>query len=169
MGNLRPLNNNVQFFEDENSYKFVYTQYEQKKSSFDITISWVSILIVLAIIFVCIYFFTGEKNKFIKNFEESGFVFADSDVRILTEEDIEELQSNQNQEYDINKLLRMAINELYARHNYRFSKEEYLNFYCKYNWYYGTSTAQQAFAEFNLTERENLNFLCEAERNLSFE
>ena len=87
MGNLRPLNNKVQFFEDENSYKFVYTQYEQKKSSFDVTISWVSILIVLAIIFVCIYFFTGEKNKFIKNFEQSGFVFADSDVRILTEED----------------------------------------------------------------------------------
>lgn len=93
--------------------------------------------------------------------KSSGFVFPDSDKRILTEADILSLAAVEG--YSEAELLRYAVNEIYARHHYSFSSEMFSSFFNGYSWYDGYLSAEDACALFNSIEQHNLAFLLKAE------
>lgn len=154
-----------------------------------ISISWRSIIVaivVLAIVIPCVgvahdsksqetaaYAITepyNDANTGNASFEEvsiearwkiSGFLFPDSDKRILTEADILSLSDVEG--YDEAELLRYAVNEIYARHHYSFSSEMFASFFRGYCWYDGYLSAEDACALFNSIEQQNLAFLLKAE------
>lgn len=57
-----------------------------------------------------------------------GFVFPDSNEVALTDSRIQETVTNAS-------LCRRAINEIYARHGYAFTKQENTDFFNQYDWY----------------------------------
>ena len=81
-----------------------------------------------------------------------GYVFPDSDFRYLTDEDIKCLDEDTT---------RYAINEIYARHGYIFSKAKYKKYYSQFDWYEPTykkqSTVEKKFNAYEKTNMENLN------------
>ncbi len=65
----------------------------------------------------------------------NGQIFYDSDSRILSERDVSALSKEQ---------VRYAINEIYARHGYKFSDKELYDYYSKQEWYKPTDiTAEE--------------------------
>lgn len=95
------------------------------------------------------------------SFSYCGMVFPDSNERYLTDRDIDSL--NEIAGYTERELLRYAINELYARHNYLFQTKKYADHYNKYG-FDGYYDAETAVAHFNEYERANLLFLCNIEK-----
>lgn len=61
--------------------------------------------------------------------QTGDYLFADSDSRYLTKKEVKKLSKRQ---------LRLARNELYARHGYRFSDQELAAYFEKKSWYVGT-------------------------------
>ncbi|EGG80887.1 hypothetical protein HMPREF9477_01923 [Lachnospiraceae bacterium 2_1_46FAA] len=59
---------------------------------------------------------------------QSELVFPDSDKTLLTDEMI-------NEKVNDKQTLRLAINEIYARHGYQFTSEEYINHFNQFDWY----------------------------------
>ncbi len=59
---------------------------------------------------------------------------------------------------------RYSINEIYARHHYRFASEEYATFFQKYDWYEGYLSSEEAVKSFNTIEHENIVFLLNVEK-----
>lgn len=157
----------------------------------NISISWRSIIIAIAILAIVVipyvdvvsnsqtqestaYTTTESENDAMdaKNdsfneasiesqWKSSGFLFPDSDKRILTEADILSLAAVEG--YSEAELLRYAVNEIYARHHYSFTSEKYYDFFCAQDWYSGDLSAEDACALFNSTEQQNLAFLLQAE------
>lgn len=83
------------------------------------------------------------------------FIFPDSDSVVEDSGDIEQL-SDQD--------LRIAINEIYARHGYHFSTSEMQNYFNNTDWYYdqGITSQSEIQSKLNSTEKENLrNFSAE--------
>ena len=93
--------------------------------------------------------------------ESSGLVFPHSDTIYLTDDDLTQLR--QMNTYSYAKMLRYAVNEIYARHNYQFRESEYTLFYGRFDWYCGYLSAEEAAAQLNDVERYNLHFLLGAE------
>lgn len=96
------------------------------------------------------------------NWIESGFLFKDSDSRYLNEDDI--IMLSQIEGVNDADLIRYAINEIYARHNYSFAVEEYSDFFQNYDWYDGYLNGEEAFSELNEFEQRNMEFLIEKEK-----
>ena len=67
------------------------------------------------------------------------------------------------------KLLRLAVNEIYAKHNYKFTEAEFADYYAQCSWYSGYLSAEEAYAQFNYVESQNLSFLITAEKNNYFD
>ena len=90
---------------------------------------------------------------------ETGFVFPDSDTRLLTTDDMFALSEDTVDWSD--KLFRCAINEIYARHGYTFTKSKWFSrFYNRFDWYKPSSASTASIAvELNRTEQENLKLL----------
>ena len=83
------------------------------------------------------------------NAQPSDYIFFDSDVRCLTENEVKKLDSK-NIEY--------AINEIYARHGYIFKDEELRNYFHEKSWYSG-SVEDMNSIQLNSYENENLKLL----------
>ena len=96
---------------------------------------------------------------------DDGQVFADSSIRYLTEKDLDELRNDSSHPMDM--LLRMACNELYARHGYRFGTKWFSDFYNQYSWYNGGTSDDSAEVErlFNDYEKANKTFLHNYEKD----
>ncbi len=79
------------------------------------------------------------------------YIFPDSDTRLLTETDVAGGSS---------EWLRIAKNEIYARHGRIFTSEDLSEYFGSKTWYQGTVPADQ-FDEtvFNQTEKENIVFI----------
>lgn len=92
---------------------------------------------------------------------KTGYLFSDSDERYLTADDI--MMLSQIDGYSQKELLRFAVNEIYARHHYLFSDEEYLVFFNRYAWYDGYLDAESSVSSFNEVEHKNIAILLEAE------
>lgn len=61
---------------------------------------------------------------------------------------------------EFRKILRSAINEIYARHGYIFGKNtENEKYYQKFQWYKDTQKHSVCWDEFNDTEKKNLRLL----------
>lgn len=58
----------------------------------------------------------------------AGFVFPNSNVEVLTDEQIAEKVTD-------GEVCRMAINEIYARHGFLFTKQENVDYFSTYEWY----------------------------------
>lgn len=86
---------------------------------------------------------------------ETGYIFPDSDSRLLTEQDIQGLSAWE---------LKVARNEIYARHGRRFNSQELQNYFDSRDWYQGT-VAPGDFTDEMLSEIElaNVRFLKAAE------
>lgn len=58
----------------------------------------------------------------------AGFVFPDSDTTVISKKRMNETLTSKS-------LCRRAINEIYARHGYQFSKQENTDYFNQYEWY----------------------------------
>ena len=87
--------------------------------------------------------------------DTSEWIFADSSERLLTQQDIAGMSAEQ---------LRLARNEIYARHGRIFKSQELKDYFNSRTWYKGT-IAPNDFKEDSLNEieRANVNFLKAAE------
>ena len=88
--------------------------------------------------------------------EESGFYFPDSDTRKLTESDLSGLSKAE---------LRIARNEIYARHGRKFQDSELQEYFDSCDWYYGCIDPENfdETRELNATERRNARFILKHE------
>ena len=102
-----------------------------------------------------------ESNNSI--FDKNGFIFPDSDVRYLTEEEVYALRNSE--EYDFQTLLGYARNELYARHGFAFNEnKQYYPFYMQYEWYRNMEHSIISDSVFNQYELANRDLIVEIER-----
>lgn len=86
---------------------------------------------------------------------QSELVFPDSDKTLLTDEMI-------NEKVQDKQTLRLAINEIYARHGYQFTSEEYTNHFNQFDWYKNMtkeSDMNKVSAGFSETEKKNVEKL----------
>lgn len=91
---------------------------------------------------------------------DNGFIFPDSDVRYLSEDELWTLGQGD---------LRLALNEIYARHGYIFKDQDYYNYYANFSWYYPSNHANDMTAlGFNEIERYNANLIIDREKALGY-
>jgi len=81
----------------------------------------------------------------------SAYIFSDSDTRLLTEDDVKNLSKEQ---------LRIARNEIYARHNCSFKDETLMNYFKEHiSSYDGTGESASDFSSLNEVETQNITFI----------
>ena len=87
------------------------------------------------------------------------YIFPDSDERVLNDNEINALSMMD---------LRLAINEIYARHGRKFKEKELSSYFESKSWYYGYLD-RESFDEsvFNVYEKENINRLAARRNKLS--
>lgn len=99
---------------------------------------------------------SAKKSESEKGQEESSeFVFPNSDKELLTDVQIAEKVKDKS-------TLRYAINEIYARHGYQFSTEEYSNYFGQFDWYKNLpkeADMNVISAGFSATEKANVEKL----------
>lgn len=96
------------------------------------------------------YYYFGEvENTYTDN--DSEYIFSDSSSRLLTEADISGRSAEE---------LRIAKNEIYARHGRIFTSEDLKEYFESKSWYQGYIPADQ-FKEsvFNQVEKDNIVFI----------
>lgn len=99
---------------------------------------------------------SGEKSQEQAKRREEGFVFPDSDSELIDEAEIEGLSDSD---------LEDAINELYARHGYIFTKGSINRYYRRFDWYEPTTPASEfSLYVFNQTEQRNWSRLMSEKR-----
>ena len=80
-----------------------------------------------------------------------GMVIPDSDTRTLTDADVRRMTQDQ---------IQTAINEIYARHGYKFKDQGIYNYFSQFDWYKPVTTDQaDAKRQFNSTENYNVELL----------
>ena len=87
--------------------------------------------------------------------ENSEYILPESDTRYVDQDEIDQLTKNE---------VRLAINEIYARHGRKFDSKELQNYFGSKSWYNGTVNAAD-FKEtvFNEYEKKNAEFLKQKE------
>lgn len=99
--------------------------------------------------------------------DANGFVFADSNKRYLSEEEIYNLKFYKEHTYQ--ELLRYSINEIYARNGYIFEEgSEYWEYYNSYSWYRELTKKDVAYEMMNKYERANIDLLVNTEMENGF-
>ena len=103
------------------------------------------------------------EGSFYARLMEQGQVFPESSEKKLTWEDLEKLSHDPVEEKD--KLFRLAVNEIYARHGYIFSKVKWFSdFYKQFEWYKpSVSDASAVDTKLTSAEKENLKLLTDME------
>lgn len=98
----------------------------------------------------------GSENSNLSSASE--YIIEDSDSRLLTEDELYYYSADE---------LRIARNEIYARHGRLFDDQELQNYFDSKSWYYGT-IAPADFSESYLSdiERKNANLMREVENQL---
>lgn len=98
---------------------------------------------------------------------DDGFVFAKSSSEVLSEEMV--LALREDETVGFQRLLRMSINEIYARHGQMFNAEEVNDiYYQKYSWYKETNKHVVEWEEFNDIEKTNLRLLISIEEEYGY-
>ena len=106
------------------------------------------------------------EGSFYARLMDQGQVFPESSEKKLTWEDLEKLSHDPVEEKD--KLFRLAVNEIYARHGYIFSKVKWFSdFYKQFDWYKpSVSDASEVDKKLTAAERENLKLLTDTESGI---
>ena len=95
--------------------------------------------------------------------DDEGFVFAKSSSEVLSEKQVFALDNDETVGFQ--RLLRMSINEIYARHGQIFNAGEANDIhYQKYSWYREINKHVVEWGEFNDIEKINLGFLNSIEK-----
>lgn len=98
---------------------------------------------------------------------DNGFVFAKSSSEVISEEMV--LALKEDETVGFQRLLRMSINEIYARHGQMFNAGEVNDtHYQKYSWYRETNKHVVEWDEFNDIEKSNLRFLISIEEEYGY-
>jgi len=92
-----------------------------------------------------------------KGTDKKEWIIRDSCKRLLTSRDLKRLDKEK---------LQIAVNEIYARHGYRFKDEDIRAYFDSLTWYHGIIPAE-SFDEavFNSVELSNLKLLKEEREN----
>ena len=103
------------------------------------------------------------EGSFHSRLMDKGQVFPESSEKKLTWEDLEKLSHDPVEEKD--KLFRLAVNEIYARHGYIFSKVAWFSdFYKQFDWYKpSVSDVSEVDKKLTAAEKENLKLLTDME------
>ncbi|MDO4941593.1 MAG: VWA domain-containing protein [Lachnospiraceae bacterium] len=103
------------------------------------------------------YLVRAEKTYTPANYKIDGFVFYDSDARYLSESELSKLSEEE---------VLIALNELYARRNYKFQTNAFLiDHFNKCSWYKGLETDQaKVESKFNNYETANKDLLVKYEK-----
>ena len=110
---------------------------------------------------------TVTQNEMQSPVDDEGFVFAKSSSEMLSEEMVLALSNDETVGFQ--RLLRMSINEIYARHGQMFNAGEVNDIhYQKYNWYRETNKHVVEWDEFNDIEKANLRFLISIEEEYGY-
>lgn len=110
---------------------------------------------------------TVTQNEMQSPVDDEGFVFAKSSSEVLSEEMVLALSNDETVGFQ--RLLRMSINEIYARHGQLFNDGEVNDIhYQKYNWYRETNKHVVEWDEFNDIEKANLRFLISIEEEYGY-
>ncbi|MCQ6282894.1 YARHG domain-containing protein [Bacillus sp. EB600] len=88
-----------------------------------------------------------KKNSSDRNLSSSDYILPDSDKRVLSEEDIAILTKGQ---------LRLARNEIYARHGYVFKSADLQKYFSSKSWYNADPSYNSSLNE---VEKENVKLL----------
>ena len=92
---------------------------------------------------------TGKSEK--KKVSSGGDVFPDSSSRYLSPSEVSGLSED---------AIQTAINEIYARHGYKFKDKDILAYFEQFDWYDPDTTSQDvAKGRFNSIENDNLQLL----------
>lgn len=110
---------------------------------------------------------TVTRNEVRPPIDDEGFVFAKSGSEVLSEEMV--LALREDEAVGFQRLLRMSINEIYARHGQMFNAGEVNDtHYQKYSWYRETNKHVVEWDEFNDIEKTNLRFLISIEEEYGY-
>ena len=95
---------------------------------------------------------------------EEGYLCSYSSQRIMTEADVQELKQGTYTDLPQGKgIIRMVVNELYAKYGYQFGKEEIQAYFDQKEWYQAISTRStdmnDIIKKMTDTERANGEFL----------
>lgn len=85
----------------------------------------------------------------------AGFVFPNSDVVVLSDSEIQSKVVS-------HEICRRAINEIYARYGYAFTKQENIDYFNQYDWYRNMvkeTDMSVVSSWFSVTEKENVEKL----------
>ena len=110
---------------------------------------------------------TVPRNEVQPHIDEDGFVFAKSSSEVLSEEMV--LALREDETVGFQRLLKMSINEIYARHGQLFNAGEVNDtHYQKYSWYRETNKHGVKWEEFNNFEKTNLRLLISIEEEYGY-
>lgn len=90
---------------------------------------------------------TKEKSHESSNLSSSDHILPASDKRVVSEEDIANLTKGQ---------LRLARNEIYARHGYGFKSQDLQTYFSSKSWYHPDPSFDGSLNE---VEKENVDFI----------
>lgn len=98
-----------------------------------------------------------ETNYTPSDYKIDNFIFHDSDSRYLSERELGNLTEEE---------VLIALNEIYARRGYKFTKNDFLiDHFNKCSWYQGKYTNQtKLYKQFNKYEKANVQMLVEYEK-----
>lgn len=100
-----------------------------------------------------------------KESEEKGeYLCSYTSDRLVTEEDVEELNSKTYENLPQGKgIIQMVVNEIYARYGYQFQNEEIQSYFDQKEWYQNikvrNTNMDDVIKNMTKTERENVEFL----------
>ncbi|MFQ9174420.1 YARHG domain-containing protein [Blautia massiliensis (ex Durand et al. 2017)] len=101
---------------------------------------------------------TEEKETEAAEDTRSEYIFADADIRYLTQEEVDKLSL---------QAVCYAKNEIYARHGRKFLSTELQEYFNDKSWYQGTVEAEKfSPSVFNKYESDNIQILVKAEEKL---
>ena len=106
-------------------------------------------------------YYDYEDEDYYDDYEDDDFLFPDSDVRRLTDEDLEWIADDAYR-------LAIARNEMYARYGYEFTKnEDMIAYFNSKDWYYPTTTDQMSiYNSMSKIEKDNIDLIKEYENAL---
>lgn len=109
--------------------------------------------------------FTDSSHPAVASFEEKGQLFPDSADRDLTEEEISSLKDCVSSPLQYRILIRLAINEIYARKGLHFSESgPFWSFYSSFDWYRGSVRDGVSDNDLSEQEKNNVSLLTRMEK-----
>lgn len=104
-------------------------------------------------------------QTYVQDVATSEYVLPDSDMRYLEWEEVEALA-----DYGGKDLIRLAVNEMYARHGFMFKKPKNQEYFERKSWYYPQPGLTDTYVKeslFNEYEKANLEMLLKVEKRFN--